>query len=241
MTKQSITMLSIDEKTMTTELDRAGYKSMGIIVKTAPTFPDAMQTLRNHSIDVVVINSDYLKVKGTEICEYLKQNEETAAIPVIMTSVQASSKGPALKAGADLFVEQPFPRNYFIERIKTLLEQKTRTNERVSVQVEAEVTIGKKTNRVPIADLSSTGLLLSTEEKLSPGTKVSLSFEVPLYKKPILAQGEVVRFIEADAKNPDRASGLGIKFVSFEGDSEKRLEKFVSKTSDENNRMIYYL
>jgi hypothetical protein len=92
-----------------------------------------------------------------------------------------------------------------------------------------------------VGDLSTSDVLLTTEEKFPAGTKLELSFEVPAYKKPIVASGEVDRLIAKDEQNPEKAYGVGVKFVTFEGDSQSRLEKFVTKAADENNRMIYYL
>jgi response regulator RpfG family c-di-GMP phosphodiesterase len=243
MSGPTINMLTLDDRTITTDLDRAGYRSMGVMVRTAATFQEAMEIIRKKAIDVVVINYDFAKINAPVVCEVLKKQDDTKHLPVVITSVQTSAetRNTALKAGADLFVEQPIPRQYFIEKLKKLLEQKTRGNERVSVQVEAEVTIAGKTQRLPVGDMSSSGVLLSTDQVFAAGTKFEISFEVLAYKKPIKASGEVVRIIARDPNAPDKAYGVGVKFTAFEGDSQARLEKFVSKTADEANRMIYYL
>lgn len=243
MAAPTINMLTLDDRTITTDLDRAGYRSMGVMVRTASTFQEAMEVIRKKTIDVVVINYDFAKVNAAVICEVLKKQDETKHLPVVITSVQtnAETRNTSLKAGADLFVEQPIPRQYFIEKLKKLLEQKTRGNERVSVQVEAEISVGGSSQRFTVADLSSSGILLSTDQNFTAGTKFEITFEVPAYKKPIRASGEVVRMIAKDPNSPDKAYGVGVKFTAFEGDSQARLEKFVSKTADEANRMIYYL
>jgi len=38
-----IVMLSLDEKTLLSELDRAGYKKMGVLVRTATNFEDLVR------------------------------------------------------------------------------------------------------------------------------------------------------------------------------------------------------
>lgn len=76
---------------------------------------------------------------------------------------------------------------------------------------------------------------------MADGTPVEVSFEIPETKKPISAKGEVVRTIKFSEKHPERKVGIGIRFVEFHGDSEKRLEKCLEKTSNKDSRMIYYL
>jgi response regulator RpfG family c-di-GMP phosphodiesterase len=243
MSGPMITMLTIDDRSITTDLDRAGYRSMGVMVRTVTTFQEAMETIKKKQIDIIVINHDFAKVNSAVTCEVLKKQDSTKHIPVVITSVQtnAETRNKSLKAGADLFVEQPIPRQYFIEKLKKLLEQKTRGHERVSVQVEVEVRLNGKITNYEVGDLSTSGVLLTTEEKIPTGTRLEISFELPTYKKPIKATGEAVRIIARDLNNSDKAYGVGVKFVEFEGDSQSRLEKFVNKTADESNRMIYYL
>ena len=57
-----ITMLSLDEKTLTSELDRAGYKKMGIHVRSATSYDDAVKRMESEQIDIIVMNMDHTKV-----------------------------------------------------------------------------------------------------------------------------------------------------------------------------------
>jgi hypothetical protein len=36
-------------------------------------------------------------------------------------------------------------------------------------------------------------------------------------------------------------TGSGVRFVQFHGDSQKRLEGYIEKSSDKEARMLYYL
>ena len=67
-----------------------------------------------------------------------------------------------------------------------------------------------------------------------------MSFSIPGYKKPIRVEGEVVRKIEADP-NRERAAGLGVRFKEFKGDSQKRLEKYILKSQNDDPKLVYYL
>jgi len=243
MATQSIRMLSIDDRTMTTDLDRAGYRKMGVHVRSASNYDEAQKLLSADPIDIIVINMDYRKVDAMQIARHVKSIAEWKEIPVVITSVQTSARVriSALEAGADLFVEQPLPRQYFIEKLKQLLEQKTRTTERVNIHGEVTWSIGDKSETCSVGDLSISGMLIATDANVADGTAVALSFELPGNRKPIEISGEVVRTLRYNKSNPDRLSGLGVRFVKFHGDSERRLEKYIAKSTDSSNKMLYYL
>lgn len=234
-----IKMLSIDDKTVTTDLDRAGYRKMGVLVRAAANYDEARKQLSADKIDLIVINMDYRPVDGCQICKHLKSQEETKDIPVVLTSVQTAARvrNSAMESGADLFVEQPLPRQYFIEKLKQLLEQKTRVTERITLHGTAELVIYGIASSCPIRDLSNSGILLGTDRDLADGTVVEVSFELPGHKKPVQAAGEVVRTI----RFADNQTGVGIRFVKFRNDSQKRLEKYVEKFANGESQMQYYL
>jgi two-component system cell cycle response regulator len=238
-TTSPIKMLSIDDKTVTTDLDRAGYRKMGVFVRAAANYEEARKYLSSERIDLIVINMDYRPVDGCQICKHLKSQDETKHLPVVLTSVQTAAKvrNSALESGADLFVEQPLPRQYFIEKLKQLLEQKTRVTERITLHGSAEMVIDGVASHCPIRDLSNTGILLGTESDIADGSLVEISFDLPGQKKPIQASGEVVRTI----RFANNQSGIGIRFVKFRNDSQKRLEKYVEKLANGESQMQYYL
>lgn len=242
--KNTIKMISIDDKTITTDLDRAGYRKMGVFVRPAANYEECSRLLKKEEqIDLIVINMDYKAVDAVNVTKHLKAQERFRTIPVVITSVQTAAKvrNAALEAGADLFVEQPLPRQYFVEKLKQLLEQRTRTTERVDVPGEVKFLYEDAEQACPIGDLSISGILLSTNAELDSGMMLTLEFELPGNKKPIRVEGEVVRTIRFNAKHPERAAGIGIRFVNFHGDSQKRLEKYIEKSAHSDTQMAYYL
>lgn len=237
-----IKMLSLDEKTITSELDRAGYRKMGISVRGALSWSEASRVLAEGDVDVVVVNLDLASVDTLEVIRHVRASAWKDT-PIVATSVQSSTKirNNAIKCGADLFVEQPVPRDYFIEKIKSLLDQKTRSTERVNADVEVSFKLGGKDVSCPVGDLSVSGVLLTTDLELQHGEVMDLTFTLGASSKPLKVKGEVVRRIESNKKNPDSMTGIGVRFVEFAGDSQQRIESFVARTADKTNKMVYYL
>lgn len=237
-----ITMLSLDEKTMISELDRAGYRKMGVQVKSARTWAEAAKILGGGDIDVIVINMDLPKIDCIEVIQHIRVSDWRKT-PVVATSVQSSPRmrNGSTRAGADLFVEQPVPRDYFIEKIKALLDQKTRSTARINPNLEVSFSWSGKAFQCDVGDLSISGALLCTDMNMELGSPIELSFMIGASNKPVKVKGSVVRRIEANATKPDQLSGLGVRFVEFVGDSEQRIESYIARTSDKSNKMVYYL
>ena len=58
--------------------------------------------------DIFLIDRLLSGVDGLDICRYLKSNEQTSHIPVVMVSASPDIGVLAVKAGADDFIEKPF-------------------------------------------------------------------------------------------------------------------------------------
>ena len=236
----SVKLLMVDEKRMTTDLDNAGYRKLGITVRTATSFESVDRIIKDESIDVIVFNYDFKDIDSVQTCALFKSQNATADIPIIFTSVQSLPK-KILKShlGPDLFVEQPVPRSFFIEKVKTLLDEKTRDTSRVDHGGMAIFDWDGQPAQCEIQDLSQSGILLNTDVDIPNGQTVSISFSVSGYKKPIVVDGEVVRRVSADKSG--KLPGLGVKFVTFKSDSQRRLEKYILSTKRDDPKLVYYL
>ena len=67
--------------------------------------------------DLFLIDRLLSGVDGLEVCRYLKSNEQTSHIPVVMVSASPDIGILAVKAGADDFVEKPFELSYLLKVI----------------------------------------------------------------------------------------------------------------------------
>jgi CheY-like chemotaxis protein len=243
MDTPTLRILQIDEKRVTTDLDRAGYRKTGVRMIQAASFLDAKSQLKKQDVDIIVINIDYEGISAEAACKHFKSEKETKDIPVVFTSIKSlPARLTKSNDGPDLCVEQPMPRQFFIEKLRTLLEQKIRDNSRVSYEGDACFLWNGEQRLCPILDLSKTGLLISCDLNLEPGQTIDLSFVLPSQKKAIKVTGEIVRYISPRASTQEEAGGgYGIKFKTFHGDSQKRLEKYMLKSATDDPKMVYYL
>jgi CheY-like chemotaxis protein len=94
-------------------LQRAGYTvtifaSGELLMKDAFAVPDFF-----------ILDKQLSGVDGLDVCRYLKNNESTKNIPVLITSASPYVAVAAKDAGADAFIEKPFK----IKELMSLIEQ----------------------------------------------------------------------------------------------------------------------
>ena len=237
-------MLLVDDKNLSLSLDRAGYKSLGVHVYWSHGVDGFKSIMKEKSVDIVTLNFDFLGSHIHHICKTIRENKSWADVPIVITSVQSGSKNNVLASGADLFVQQPLPRHYFIEKIKNLLSQATRDNSRLSLDdlSEASVTVAEQTHLMTIKDISKSGILLASQNKFEIGQEFHIDITLPMFKKSIKLAGEVVRILDSDDSD-ELSKDLGVRFKGLTKENERKLAKFVDKYHAENEdvQMKYYL
>jgi hypothetical protein len=97
---------------------------------------------------------------------------------------------------------------------------------KVSLVVEAELDDGQRCEEWQSENISATGMLLRTTSEQVEGREVVLHFNLPGDDLPIHVQAEVVRrttFAREDF------TGAGVRFLSFVGEGQHRLELFLRR------------
>jgi len=83
-------------------LERAGYQ-ITVFSNGGP-----LRTNAYERPDLFILDMQLQEENGLEICRFLKEQESTKGIPVIMVSASLNVAQQAASAGADGFLEKPF-------------------------------------------------------------------------------------------------------------------------------------
>ena len=129
-------------KTTKGYLESSGYKVIWV-----EDGKSAIRTVKTRDIDLVVLDFILPDMNGNEVCRWLKLNQDTKGIPIIMLTAQSSTtdKVASLTAGADDHLTKPYhepelsARVYACMRTKALqdeLRTKNRQLEEVLSKVE---------------------------------------------------------------------------------------------------------
>ena len=233
-----IKLLLVDEKSFTASLDRAGYREKGILVYTAHDYNSTIKTIDAKDIDVVSINLDSQSQDTKNLLKQTKNHVSKQGVFIIATSVQTSAKAKkeALNNGADLFVEQPVPREFFIEKIKSLLDQAVRDNARINAFGSISVELEKGNLNLDINDLSSSGILVDYCEALSEGMSLKLTLQLEDLNHKFFISGSVIRVLNSADKK-----GVGIRFENFKGKDKVKLQNYIEKNQIDSAQLKYYM
>ena len=101
-------------------LDAHGYETVA-----AADGHTALELALSAKPDLVLLDVLMPQPDGYAVCRRLREQEETAVLPVIMlTASEGSEKTKAIEAGADDFIPKPFNREELLTRIRSLLRIK---------------------------------------------------------------------------------------------------------------------
>ena len=95
---------------------------------------EALDTLRNNHIDLVISDIMMPVMNGYELCKAMKADIDLCHIPVIFLTAKndLESKINGLKIGAEAYVEKPFSFNYLKTQILSLLSNRRKEREAFS-------------------------------------------------------------------------------------------------------------
>jgi twitching motility two-component system response regulator PilH len=120
-----VKVLVVDDSAMVLEMVSAHLKQNGIEVLEAHDGSDAVEQLKTVTPDLVVTDVVMPKMNGYELCRWIKNNDSTKDVPVIMCTTKSEEfdKYWGMKQGADAYLTKPYHPPELIKTIKQLLSQ----------------------------------------------------------------------------------------------------------------------
>lgn len=102
-------------------LEKDGYE-----VQWAKDGKAAITLIKTHPIDIVLLDLVLPDMTGNQLCHWLRQNEDTKGIPIIMLTVKSEVKDKvaSLEAGADDYLPKPYNEIELNARIYACLRTK---------------------------------------------------------------------------------------------------------------------
>jgi two-component system phosphate regulon response regulator PhoB len=77
---------------------------------------------RTAEVDLIILDVMLPDGNGIDICQKLKTEENTKNTPIIVMSAHAGSKSVLEEACADDFINKPFDLDYFLSRVRFILD-----------------------------------------------------------------------------------------------------------------------
>lgn len=95
-------------------------------IKTASNGADALEIVRNEKVDIVISDVMMPVMDGCELCNAIKTDSDLSHIPVILLTavIGTDTRIESLEAGADGYIEKPFPLELLKSNITNLFKNK---------------------------------------------------------------------------------------------------------------------
>ncbi|MEM7350245.1 MAG: PilZ domain-containing protein [Acidobacteriota bacterium] len=110
--------------------------------------------------------------------------------------------------------------------VSGLLEVAPRKDARFLARMEIKLGGAKDMILCQTENLSASGMLIRTERRYDKGTKIDFEFSLPDDPRPIAGVAETMRHTMVGR---DQVGGIGVRFLSFSGDSQRRFESYLQR------------
>ena len=118
-------ILIVEDNSELLELLRLSLKQAGFKVLTASNGVSALESARSAAPDLVVLDLVLPELDGFAVCEILRREPATSAIPIVILTGLSTEFGrlAGLASGADEYVMKPVGAEMLISKIKHLLRR----------------------------------------------------------------------------------------------------------------------
>ncbi len=200
-----------------------------LTVVQAPSAEDAMMFAHSERVELVVLAIEPTTMSLEKVIRTIRAASSASKKASLLVLSKPGNEDEArqfIGRGVNrvmLGIDHP---KLIAQGVADLLAIASRTTLRLTTQLFIRFADGSEESLGAVINLSASGLLLETDADLEPGQHVVLSIDIDGQDEPVSAKAEITR--KADP-NRDGVEGVGVRFLTFAGDSQKRLETMLGR------------
>ncbi|MCD4677928.1 MAG: response regulator transcription factor [Desulfobacula sp.] len=120
------TILIVDDEQDIIELIKYNLKNEGYAILTAQTGEQAVKIAEQSQPDLMVLDLMLPGIDGLEVTKYLKNNEQTRDMPIVMLTAKGEESDivTGLELGASNYISKPFSPKVLVARIRAILRRR---------------------------------------------------------------------------------------------------------------------
>lgn len=122
-----MTILVVDDEPLLRRLLRSMLERGGFDVDEAQNGRDALSKIQRKIPDLLIVDYMMPEMDGPDICRAVREQSNTAHVPVIMLSARTDERTErvSLEAGADLCLQKPMGFRELMATVRRLTEKQT--------------------------------------------------------------------------------------------------------------------
>jgi two-component system KDP operon response regulator KdpE len=142
-------ILIVDDEPQIRRVVKTSLTTHGYEVYEARSGEDALEAMRSHRVDLVLLDMNMPGMGGLEACREIRRNSEVAIIMLTVRDTE-QDKVAALDAGADDYVTKPFGTPELLARIRAAMRRLPTAHgmEDETIRLEQGIEINLATRRV---------------------------------------------------------------------------------------------
>ncbi len=192
-----------------------------------PSGTGALELTAHVSIEVLMVRYPLPDMDLGVFLQAVRQPDSrclTSPILLLADNAAATEAEAYIGRGANRVLELEAAEDDLQTAVSSLLAVAPRKDARFLARMEIKLGGAKDMILCQTENLSASGILIKTERRYDKGTKIDFEFSLPDDVRPISGVAEVVRHTMVGR---DQVGGIGMCFLSFAGDSQRRYEAFV--------------
>ncbi len=194
-----------------------------------PTGTGALEITTRVSIAVLLVRYPLPDLEIADFLDRIRQPESPCRrSPVLLlTGGERIEEASAyIGRGANRVVDIETAQPEIQQELSGLLDVAPRKAARFLARLEIKLGGAKDMILCQTENFSGTGMLIKTERRYEVGTQLGFEFSLEDDHRPITGVAEVVRHTLIGR---DEVGGIGVRFLSFAGDSQRRFESFLER------------
>lgn len=192
-----------------------------------PSGAGAIELITHVGIDVLLVRYPLPDLALVDLLGHIRKPGgpcQSSPVVLMATADRILEAQGYIGRGANRVIDLATADIHIQELLSGLLSVAPRKAARFLARLEIKLGGASDMMLCQTENLSKTGMLIKTDRRYESGTEIHFEFTLPNDKFPIAGVAEIVRHTMIGR---DKVGGVGVRFLSFQGDSQQRYENFV--------------
>lgn len=196
-----------------------------------PSGSGALELTALVAIEVLMVRYPLRDMELALFLEQVRHPESRCLHSPILILSQAAQRQEAetfIGRGANRVIDLESASDQIQSIISDLLHVAPRKAARFLARLEIKLGDAKDNILCQTENISNSGMLIQTERRYDLGTRINFEFNLPTDPRPIAGVADIVRHTTIGR---EQVGGIGVRFLSFTGDSQLRFESYLKQQS----------